>query len=58
MQRQLPEFRGRTTVHLPERRTEVAVAGEPQIQAEGSQIVILREKVQRPREPQSQLIAI
>ena len=58
MQRQLPELRGRTAVNLAERGAEMTVAGEAEVEAKSGQVVILPEEIQRPREPQSQLVAI
>jgi len=47
-ERRLPELRGRATVGLAEGSAEMAVAGEAEVQAQSSQVVILREKIQRP----------
>ena len=51
MQRRLPELRGRAPVGLAEGGAEMAVAGEAEVQAQGGQVVILREEVERPRQP-------
>src|SRR5690242_15293128 len=52
------ELGGGTTVNLAERCTEMAVAGEAELQTESGQVVILRQKIQRTRQPQAQLIAV
>src|SRR5262245_51973159 len=52
------ELGWRATVNRSERRAEVAMAGKAQLQAERGQVVIFREEVQRPCQPQSKLIAI
>src|SRR5882762_2553864 len=54
----LPEFRRRAAVGFAERGAEVAVAGKAKVEAEGCEVVILSEKIQRARQAQSQLIAI
>ena len=50
MQRRLPEFRRRAAVSLAEGGAEMAVAGEAEVKAESGQVIILREKIQRPRQ--------
>jgi hypothetical protein len=54
----LPEFGRRFTVHLTERRAEVAVTGKAKFQRERGQIVAVGEEIQRARQPQAQLIPI
>src|SRR6266851_6373052 len=58
MQRQLLEFGRRTSVGRAECGAEMAVAGKAEIKAESGQVIILRERVQRPCKPESQLITI
>ncbi len=50
MERRPPEFRGRAAVSLTEGCAKMAVAGEAEIQAQGGQVIILREKIERPRQ--------
>ena len=52
------EFRWRSSIDLPECRTEMAVAGEAEVHAERRQIVLAAKQVQRPRQPQAQMVAI
>ena len=54
----LSERGGRAAVDLAERRREVAVAGEAEVESERGEVVVLREQVQRPRETQPEMIAI
>ena len=49
-QRRLPELRWRAAVSLAEDSAEMTVAGEAEIQAQSGQVIILREKIQRPRQ--------
>src|SRR5882757_234350 len=56
--RRLPELRGRTAVSLAECGAEVAVTGEAEVKAQGCQIVVPCQKIQRTRQPQPQLVAI
>ena len=49
MQRRLPELAGRAPVRLLERRAEMAVAGEAQVQAERGEVVVFAQQVQRAR---------
>ena len=58
MQRGPLEFRGRAAVDAAECGAEMAVAGEAEVQAQRGQILILREKIQRPRQAKAQLVAI
>ena len=50
MRCRLPEFRGRTAVSLAEQSAELAVAGEAEVETEAGEVIILREKIQRPRQ--------
>src|SRR5260370_40986896 len=54
----MPELRRRTSIGLAEGRAEVAVAGEAKVEAQGGEVVILSEKVQRGRQAKAQLVAI
>ena len=54
----LPESGRRTPVGLAEGGTEMAVAGETQIQAQGRQVIVLTNQIERSGEPQPQLVAI
>ena len=47
MQRRLPELAGRAPVRLLERRAEMAMAGEAQVQAERGEVVVFAQQVQR-----------
>ena len=50
MKRRLPKLRGRPAISLAEGSAEMAVARKAEIQAQGGEIVILPEKIQRSRE--------
>ena len=50
MQRRLPEFRWRTAVRFAEGSAEMAVARETEIEAQGGQVIILCEQIERPRQ--------
>jgi hypothetical protein len=50
MKRRLPKRRGRPAISLAEGSAEMAVARKAEIQAQGGEIVILPEKIQRSRE--------
>src|SRR5258708_7974521 len=49
---------GRLTVGLFERRAEMAVAGEPEIERQTGQIGIIPKQVERSRQSQLQVVAI
>src|SRR5687768_18022076 len=49
---------GRAAVGLAKSGAEMAVAGEAQIHAQCGEILRLAEQLERPRQPQAQLIAI
>src|SRR5262245_20303384 len=46
------KFRRRVAVDLPKGRSEMAVAGETQIQAQAGQVVVLSKEIQSTRQPQ------
>src|SRR5215831_6913451 len=54
----LPEFRWGTAVSRAERGAEVAVTGESKVQTESGEVVIVRQKIQRPGQAQPQLVPI
>jgi hypothetical protein len=58
MESRVPELGGGTAVGRPECGAEVTVAGEAKVQAQRREVVVLSEKIERPRQPQPQLVAI
>lgn len=54
----LAKFGGRAAVGLAEGGAEVAVTGKTEIETQGGEIAILREKVERASETEAQLITI
>src|SRR5215831_709820 len=57
-QGRFPEFGRRAAVSRAKGGTEVAVAGESEVQAESSEVLILRQKIQRLGQAQPQLVPV
>src|SRR5581483_7325895 len=58
IQRRAPKRCRRAPIHLMEGRREVTVAGKAKLEAEGGEVIVLVDEIERSRESQAQLIAV